>query len=301
MAWCGSRTARPGRHGRNQCDRLGNREQGVITITYGTYKGNFTLNAGSKLVTHNGRFLNQLVLGSGVSEPTGVADLRGGYFSMALEAAGFLAQDYLQKNSWVGKFPYAFVEETTQSGCEKAWQVTALPPADLSLYAKSDAVRSLPRAEYANDAEWCRRAELESMLKPYSGTLDCTVSFDRAVSQGTVTIYANAKTTINESLDRNMAANEVYRLLITKFLSYGSSYTLFGYDRFLTGNDFTQTAKVGTADIDSANTGTVMKYELEICHSTDRHANPQTPSLYVKDFAVATCRYMLGGKKAALT
>ena len=273
---------------------------GVITNTYGTYKGNFTLNAGSKLVTHNGRFLNQLVLGSGVSEPTGVADLRGGYFSMALEAAGFLAQDYLQKNSWVGKFPYAFVEETTQSGCEKAWQVTALPSADLSLYAKSGAVRSLPRAEYANDADWCRRAELESMLKPYSGTLDCTVSFDRAVSQGTVTIYANAKTTIKEALDRDMAANEVYRLLITQFLSYGGSYTLFGYDRFLTGNDFTQTAKVGTADIDSANTGTVMKYELEICHSTDRHANPQTPSLYVKDFAVATCRYMLGGKKAAI-
>ena len=273
---------------------------GVITNTYGTYKGNFTLNAGSKWVTHNGRFLNQLVLGNGAPDPASVADLRGGYFSMALKAAGFLAQDYLQKDSWVGKFPYALVEETTQSGCEKAWQVTALPPADLSLYAKSGAVRSLPRTEYANDADWCRRAELESMLQPYSGTLDCTVSFDRAVSQGTVTIYANAKTTINESLDRNMAANEVYRLLITKFLSYGSSYTLFGYDRFLTGNDFTQTAKVGTADIDSANTGTVIKYELEVCHSTDRHADPQTPSLFVKDFAVATCRYMLGGKKAVI-
>lgn len=273
---------------------------GTLETTYGAYKGNFTLNAGSRLVTHGGRFLNQLVLANGVADPTTVADLRGGYFNMDLAAAGFLSQGYLQKNNWVGKFPYALVENATQFGFEKAWKVTALPPADLALYAKSQVVRPLPRAEYGSDADWNRRAELESMLKPYSGTIDCTLSFDRPTAENSMKVYASAKITINEALDRTMAANEVYRVMITKILGAQSTYSLFGYDRFLTGYDFTQTAIVGVADVNGANPGTVAKLELEVCHTTDRHADPQTPDLYAKDFAVATCRYMLGGGKAAI-
>ena len=273
---------------------------GTLETTYGAYKGNFTLNAGSRLVTHGGRFLNQLVLANGVADPTTVADLRGGYFNMDLAAAGFLSQGYLQKNNWVGKFPYALVENATQFGFEKAWKVTALVPADLAIYAKNQAVRPLPRAEYGSDTDWNRRAELESMLKPYSGTIDCTLSFDRPTAENSMKVYASAKITINEALDRTMAANEVYRVMITKILGAQSTYSLFGYDRFLTGYDFTQTAIVGVADVNGANPGTVAKLELEVCHTTDRHADPQTPDLYAKDFAVATCRYMLGGGKAAI-
>lgn len=273
---------------------------GQLETTYGTYKGNFTLNVGSRLITHGGRFLNQLILGSGVTDPTAVADLRGGYFSMGLADAGLLSQDYLQRSNWVGKFPYALVENETQSGYEKTWKVTALSPADLSLYAKGQAVRPLPRAEYESDSDWNRRAELESMLKPYSGTLDCTLGFDRPTAEKSVKVYVFAKIPINELLDRTMAANEVYRVLITKMLAAESDYSLFSYDRFLTGYDFTQTATVGVSDVNGGDPGTVAKLELEVCHTTDRHANPQTPDLYAKDFAVATCRYMLGGGKAAI-
>ena len=78
---------------------------GVITNTYGTYKGNFTLNAGSKWVTHNGRFLNQLVLGNGAPDPASVADLRGGYFSMALRLPDSWHRTICRKTLGLGSSP----------------------------------------------------------------------------------------------------------------------------------------------------------------------------------------------------
>ncbi len=265
---------------------------GSVDVTYGTYSGAITLNAGMFTV-HNGNFTGALATGSGVSDPTSVVALNGGRFKNSVEA--FLGDGYdevLRNGMYqVEKFPYAIKSAGSLSGAEKSWSLTSMKPEDRSIWLTQDKARSA----FSSNADWNRYAELDSSLSPYIDfTIDCVLTFDRAVGNGSVKAFANAKVNINEALDRNLAANEEYRVLTKKIATLGSGWYQINFNRFLKGDDCPTTVSAGVADVNAANVGTVATLELQLCHLN------KSTGVYNKDYAVATCRYMLDGKKAAI-
>ena len=263
---------------------------GTMDITYGTYSGIITLNSGM-LTTHNGKFTGTIEFGDGVSNPADVVAINGGMFKKSVR--NLLIGDFCEVSHnglyYVGEFPYAIKSSASLSGAEKSWSLTALSSADRTIYLKASKTRSA----FNSDADWERYAELDSRLTPYRGfTIDCVLSFDRAVAKGSVKAYANAKVNVSDTLDRALAANESYRVLSPKVASAG--YYQIDFYRFLVGEDCPTTLSAGIADVNSANPGTVATIELELCHSN------RTTHVLNRDYAIATCRYMLGGKKAAI-
>ena len=263
---------------------------GTMDVTYGTYSGVITLNSGM-LTTHNGKFTGTIEFGDGVSNPTDVLAIHGGMFKKSVR--NLLVGDFCEVTHnglyYVGEFPYAIKSSASLSGAEKSWSLTALSSADRTIYLKASKARSA----FSSDSDWERYAELDSRLTPYRGfTIDCVISFDRAVAKGSVKAYANAKVNVSDTLDRALSANESYRVLSPRVSSAG--YYQIDFYRFLVGDDCPTTLSAGIADVNSANVGTVATIELELCHSN------RTTHVLDKDYAVATCRYMLDGKKAAI-
>ena len=263
---------------------------GTMDITYGTYSGIITLNSGM-LTTHNGKFTGTIEFGDGVSNPADVVAINGGMFKKSVR--NLLIGDFCEVSHnglyYVGEFPYAIKSSASLSGAEKSWSLTALSSTDRTIYLKASKTRS----SFNSDADWDRYAELDSRLTPYRGfTIDCVLSFDRAVAKGSVKAYANAKVNVSDTLDRALAANESYRVLSPKVASAG--YYQIDFYRFLVGEDCPTTLSAGIADVNSANSGTVATIELELCHSN------RTTHVLNRDYAIATCRYMLGGWKAAI-
>ena len=261
-----------------------------MDVTYGTYSGTITLNSGM-FTTHNGTFNGMIELGSGVSNPSDVLAIHGGMFKRSVKS--LLAGDFSEVSYnglyYVGEFPYAIKTSASLSGAEKSWSLTAISSSDRTLYLKASKARSA----FNSDADWDRYAELDSALTPYVGfTIDCVISFDRPVAKSSIKAYANAKVNVSDTLDRALAANESYRVLSPRVASAG--YYQISFYRFVTGDDCPTTLSAGIADVNSANVGTVATIELELCHSN------RTTHVLNKDYAVATCRYMLDGKKAAI-
>lgn len=263
---------------------------GTMNITYGTYSGTITLNAGI-LTTHNGTFNNAFEFGSGVSNPADVLAIRGGMFKKSVKP--LLVGDYCEVTHnglhYVGEFPYAIKSSANLSGAEKSWALTAVSNEARNVYMNAGKIRS----SCSSEAIWRWYAELDSALTPYVGfTIDCVLSFDRPVAKSSVKAYANAKVTVSDVLDKALAANEEYRVLSPKVAAAG--YYQIDFYRFITGGDFPTTLSAGIADVNAANAGTVATIELQLCHSN------RTTHVLNKDYAIATCRYMLGGWKAAI-
>ena len=263
---------------------------GTMDVTYGAYSGDITLNSGM-LTTHNGTFTGSFEFGDGVANTSDVLTIHGGMFKKSVKS--LLVGDYCEVTYnglyYVGAFPYAILSSASISGAEKAWSLTAVTSADRELYLKTSKVRT----SFSSDSDWDRYAELDSALTPYKGyIIDCVISFDRPVAKGSVTAYATAKVTANDTLDKSLEANESYRVLSPKVAAAG--YYQIDFYRFITGSDCPTTLSAGIADRNSANTGTIATIELELCHSN------RTTHVLNKDYAIATCRYMLGGKKAAI-
>ena len=263
---------------------------GTNDVTYGTYSGTITLNSGM-FTTHNGTFTGMIELGSGVSNPSEVLAIHGGMFKRSVKS--LLAGDFCEVSYnglyYVGEFPYAIKSSASLSGAEKSWSLTAISSSDRTLYLKASKARSA----FSSDADWDRYAELDSALTPYVGfTIDCVLSFDRPVAKSSIKAYASAKVNVSDTLDRALAANESYRVLSPRVASAG--YYQISFYRFVVGDDCPTTLSAGIADVNSANPGTVATIELELCHSN------RTTHVLNKDYAIATCRYMLGGWKAAI-
>ena len=245
---------------------------GTLEVTYGTYSGDVLLNAGAFIV-HGGKFDGTLKVGVNVSAATSVANLRGGQFKNSV--AAFLANEYIETFAdgyyWVGKFPYPIVTEKSISNAEKGWSITGLSDEDRSIYVKT----STSRSDYT-DAQWYRRAELNSMLTPFIGyAVDCVVKFNRPVKAGSVRVYAQTQLALNDELDRDMAANEIYRALSTKIAESG--YTQLSFSRFLKGDEFPSLA-VGLENLSDENDGTTCTIELQLCRTKN---NVVTETVYV--------------------
>lgn len=258
---------------------------GTLEVTCGTYSGDVLLNAG-EFIVHGGKFDGTLKAGVNVSAATSVANLRGGQFKNSVTA--FLANEYIETLAdgyyWVGKFPYPIVTEKSISNAEKGWSITGLSDEDRAIYVKT----STSRSDYT-DAQWYRRAELNSMLTPFIGyAVDCVVKFNRPVKAGSVRVYAQTQATLNDELDRDMAANEIYRALSTKIAESG--YTQMSFSRFLKGEEFPSLA-VGIENLSDENDGTVCTIELQLCRTKN---NIVTETAYV----IASESYQLPWKDA---
>ena len=245
---------------------------GTLEVTYGTYSGDVLLNAGAFIV-HNGKFEGTLKAGVNVSAATSVANLRGGQFKNSVTA--FLANEYIETLAdgyyWVGKFPYPIVTEKSISNAEKGWSITGLSDEDRAIYVKT----STSRSDYT-DAQWYRRAELNSMLTPFIGyAVDCVVKFNRPVKASSVRVYAQTQAALNDELDRDMAANEIYRALSIKVNESG--YTQISFSRFLRGDEFPSLG-VGIENLSDENDGTTCTIELQLCRTKN---NVVTETVYV--------------------
>ena len=247
---------------------------GSLEITYGDYSGAILLNGGTFTV-HGGTFNGTLVAGADVVSPKSVANIRGGKFKNSV--AAFLAEGYLEPKHhdgycYVGKFPYSIVTEKAISGTEKGWTLKGLSDEDRAIYSKT----SNQRADYS-DADWYRRAELISMLTPYSGyTIDCVVSFDRATAKESVQIYLQTVMSITEKLDKDLQANEIYRILSSK-IEEGNSQ--ISYERFLKEDAYKSIA-VGVKNLSEENDGTVCTIEFHLC-KPDTHNKTELVTVYV--------------------
>ena len=248
---------------------------GTLEVTYGTYTGDIVLNSGTFTV-HHGEFNGELKVANGVSAQA-VANLRGGKYKnsvLALLAGGY--SEILHEGFyWVGVFPSVIVTDSSISGAEKAWHMKGLTDADRAIFVKSSTFRS----DYT-DAEWYRRAELKSMLEPYTGyTIDCVVRFDRGTKAGTVRVYAATSLSINDELDRDLAAGEIYRVLSSRITD-----TQISYSRFL-GEDAYKSITLGIKNLSGENAGTVCSIEFHLCH-TDRISKE-----IVTDFVISSITY----------
>ena len=261
---------------------------GTIDVTYGTYSGNILLNSGT-FTTHGGVFTGTISAPSGVDLKE-VANLRGGQFSK--DPAAALRSDISAiywgspKYYWVGMYPAPIITSTTYSGTDKAWKMDFLSSADLALYQKQT-----DRSEFSSDADWRRRAELESSIHPYDNyPFDCALIFDRDVSSGSVTFAGKTQMGVSESLDKDVSANTYYPVLAKRILAQG--YTPFTFKRTILE---VKSATAGVKNNSTANNGVVCAVEAQLCTQSQN-----VPGEFDKLYALAQVRYMLGGKKAAI-
>ena len=242
---------------------------GNLEITYGRYSGDILHNTGI-LTVHNGEFNGEIRVAHAAA-----VNLLGGRFKNSV--AQFLSGDYIEKlysgYHYVGKFPYAAVSDTMVSGTDKGWKIAGLASSDHALYVNSSGVKS----NYANPADWYRRAEIMSMLTPYEDlTVDFVIKFDRAVKSNTVSAKALGNTV---SLDRDLAANESFRALSSKMTGYHKRYTLFLKEY---GSEVS--AGIKNNDV-AANAGTVCTIEFQLCHSN------RTTNVIETDYVLASVSY----------
>lgn len=232
---------------------------GSLEITYGTYACNFIIHDSASFTVHHATFDGTIEAAANAT-----LDIRGGCFKNSLK--NLLINGYQETLHegyyWVGQFPWAIVSDASLTNTEKSWTLKAINDADLAIYTSTPAHGS---------QEWYRKAELTSMLKPYEGyTIDCVVKFDRAVAMESVKIYATAKVSIEKALDRDLGADETYRVLSTAILnstnpSTGKPYAQISYGRFVIGSDCPTTIKAGLANLSEENAGTKCTIELQLC------------------------------------
>jgi hypothetical protein len=127
------------------------------------------------------------------------------------------------------------------------------------------------------------------MLTPFIGyAVDCVVKFNRPVKAGSVRVYAQAQAVLNDELDKDMAANEIYRALSTKIAE--SVYTQISFSRFLKRDEFPSFA-VGLENLSDENDGTTCTIELQLCRTKN---NVVTETVYV----IASESYQFPWKEA---
>lgn len=240
-------------------------EGGSLEITYGTYTSNIIVHDNATFTVHHATFDGTIEAAANAT-----INIHGGrFFKDSVKT--LLKDNYLATSHegywWVGQFPWAIASETTISGAEKAWSIQGLSPDDLNIYLKAPKDRTVH-----TDTEWYRHAELTSMLTPYEKyTIDCIVIFNRNVATESVKIYAKTETiSTNELLDRDLKANETYRVLSTKLSESnnpltGAPYTQISYARFLTE---LKSLQAGLANLSEDNAGTTCTIEFHLCRQT---------------------------------
>jgi hypothetical protein len=240
-------------------------EGGSLEITYGTYTNNIIVHDNATFTVHHATFDGTIEAAANAT-----INIHGGrFFKDSVKT--LLKDNYLATSHegywWVGQFPWAIASETTISGAEKAWSIQGLSTDDLNIYLKAPKDRTVH-----TDTEWYRHAELTSMLTPYEQyTIDCIVIFNRNVATESVKIYAKTQTiSTNELLDRNLKANETYRVLSTKLSESnnpltGAPYTQISYARFLTE---LKSLQAGLDNLSEDNAGTTCTIEFHLCRQT---------------------------------
>ena len=271
---------------------------GVITNTYGTYSSSITLKPSSRFVVHNGHFDGDIVLDSTINDAHSVLELRGGWYSQNLENAGYLANGVVQSNKWVGVPPFAVKEECVISGTtlDKAWMVSAFSQKDKAIWdVKNSAYSAFSNFE-DKDCSWNRYAELQSIFGQYqSDIIDAVICCDRYTAAKSIHLYVDADggiRKVDSDTDANLIANEPYRVLSSKLQSF-SNVSQISYLKYLNGDeDINSYIPVGIKN-NTGNVGTVTTLEMQLCtQGKDGAIN--------KKLSLAVCRYMLGGKKAAV-
>ena len=271
---------------------------GVITNTYGTYSSSITLKPSSRFVVHNGHFEGDIVLDSTINDAHSVLELRGGWYSQNLENAGYLANGVVQSNKWVGVPPFAVKEECVISGTtlDKAWMVSAFSQKDKAIWdVKNSAYSAFSNFE-DKDCSWNRYAELQSIFGQYqSDIIDAVICCDRYTAAKSIHLYVDADggiRKVDSDTDANLIANEPYRVLSSKLQSF-SNVSQISYLKYLNGDeDINSYIPVGIKN-NTGNVGTVTTLELQLCTQGKAGA-------INKKLSLAVCRYMLGGKKAAI-
>ncbi len=233
---------------------------GEAEITYGYYTGNINL-TGGKLITHHGYFA-----GAVTADDKSYADLRGGRF--AKDVTALLADGYYQRSNYVGPFPKPAVsrEWITSNGGYWRYRMKTLPQADLDLYNSS----SSTKGDYSLE-NWKRRAEVKSMVEPYLNyVVDIGVGFDRNIAKDTATARVTDPVGINRDLDKDVAANELYRVFSPYFVQQGTSQKR--YSNFLakgTSTEDFQTTTFGITTSTEGNYGTTADLRIDLCSGPD--------------------------------
>ena len=241
---------------------------GVLEITYGdktSNEGAILLNSG-EFIVHNATFNGSIRASEGVDSKA-VSNIRGGKFKTSVSS--FLKDGYIETLHdgyyYVGMFPYAYASETAISGAEKAWSITGISNDDRNIFVMT----SENRDEYT-DAQWYRKAELKSMIYPFSERLvDCVVVFNNPVKAGTVQFYVpSLPSPYNKiQLDTDLKANEKYRVLSTQIAVNGNGMKQITYERFLKENQF-KTLTVGIQNLSGENDGATCTIECELFRQT---------------------------------
>ncbi len=237
---------------------------GTLSLCYGDFAGDITLNAGSTTTFYNGNFNGTLTVNDGAN-----VNLLGGCFKQSVE--DFLSEGYRElrvgSNYYAGKIFEAAVTDTTKNGYEAAYTLRAVDSEIAKVYGYSNL-----RSEYTDDDKWYEHAATCASIDPFSSwTIDCTVVFDRATKAGSVNFWY----LYDDYLDKDLAAGEVNRCMspiITAHNSYQISYGRFIHNdpvssvtvaaRNNTGNEFAVN-----------NLGTVCTIEMRIYASTTSDEN----------------------------
>ncbi|MBQ6338655.1 MAG: InlB B-repeat-containing protein, partial [Kiritimatiellae bacterium] len=240
-----------------------NEDGGRIVVAYGKYDGGVLLKAGSEFTTHHGNFTGAISFGEGVAVKASVAKIYGGKFST--DVADCLCDGYQQVNGYVGLFPYADIQDQSVSGYEFGYQVQAMADRDLGLYNNSQTMRD---ASYTAE-NWFRRAQLYSQSAPYlSYSIDCVISFDRGVTNKTITAYGKTTIGFPRDLPEDVAAGVDYRVL-SKELASRDQYQK-SYSQFLT-EDSVKTLVCAVKNNKSDNNGTFCRLRVDLCSGANRY------------------------------
>lgn len=206
-----------------------NNDSGTIDVTYGTYSGTFTVNGGT-LTTHDGTFATTFA----AVENGGVVLLKGGTYAGTIAVPeGYKVDD--GRLGEVNRGDITLNNPISSASADYSYTVRGLPGDDCSLY--SGYMQGKGSRDDYTDAEWDRLAELRSSIEPIaSRAFDATLVFSRPVAAETVSGVAKIMgITRSQPLDRELAANEEYHILIPMINSNG--YTEETYKVMFSGED----------------------------------------------------------------
>ncbi len=245
-------------------------EGGTANICYGSYTGNFVVNAGT-LTTHNGNFSGSVIRNGGDVE------LRGGTFTTNVSA--LLKDGYIRFGNAVGRFPAPVLVKS--SVADFAYKLTAMSASDKSLYVNK---RSSSLDACASVAEWEYVAELKSIYEALANSpIDMTVKSDRDIAAGSASVVAVVYgLPMNQNIPA-VSAGELVRVVSTRV--EGSTIT---YRRFIDDADWSS-LEAGIDNNQTDNNGTTLTMALEISKWS-----PTVANALETNFELVTLSYVIG-------
>ena len=213
---------------------------GTIDITFGAYAGSFRMEGGV-LTTHNGTFASTFA----ATEAGGQVMLRGGCFKGTVA----VPDGYCQRSGYIGQKVVGYIADASKIGdADASYLVMGFSPNDVLGLEASDETLYLnfmqnksgwaSRSDFVGrEALWDRLAELRSTGEPIKNqAFEASISFDRAVSNGTVAGWAKIRGETREmDMDQDLDPEEDYHILIP--LVTGAGYTAKSFKHMFDGED----------------------------------------------------------------